>query len=217
METGAYSAKEIELILAALETVTGREQTSARVAQMIVSLCFWAGLRPSEAAGLDWKDVPFGENYIHVCQVFVSGKLKLATKTDEARDVPMVPQIRHRLKLWHDESTRTGLVFQNRSGDAININDLSSRSIAKALKKAGLEWRGLYAARRGHGTELYNHGSTLEEIAAVMGNSPEVAFKNYVKDKSRTAAKGVAKWAAALAGEPVSENDRLLIAAMERQ
>jgi integrase len=217
-ETSAYSPKEIELILAALENVTGRERTSARVAQMIVSLCFWAGLRPSEAAGLDWKDVKFDENYIHVCQVFVSGKLKLTTKTDEARDVPMLPQIRHRLKLWHDDSTGTGLVFQNRSGDAININDLSSRILGPTLKEHGLDWRGLYACRRAYGTELYNHGATLEEIAACMGNSPEVVFENYVKDKSRTAAQGMKKWAAALAGEsqPVSDRqdrqDRLLIA-----
>jgi site-specific recombinase XerD len=58
MEDGyAYSVKEIELILEALERVTGREEYSAKMAGMVIAVCFWAGLRPSEAAGLKWENV----------------------------------------------------------------------------------------------------------------------------------------------------------------
>jgi hypothetical protein len=89
-----------------------------------------------------------------------------------------------------------GLVFSNQSGDKpININNVSARIIGPTLKRIGLEWKGFYACRRGFGTTLYNMGASMEEIAAAMGNSPDTAFKHYVKDKSITAAKGVARWA----------------------
>jgi integrase len=181
-ETKAYALDEVEQILAALEAVKGRGENNARVAQMIVSLCFWAGLRPSEAAGLDWKDVHFNENYIHVCQAFVVGELKLTTKTEETRDVPLLKQLRNRLKLWHDtEGTGTGLVFQNRVGDAININDLSSRTIASALEETDLEWRGLYSLRRGFGTMFVNAGNDPHTTSIVMGNSIKVVERHYYK------------------------------------
>jgi integrase len=183
-ETVAYKVEEVEQILEALEHVSDREKNNARIAQMVVSICFWAGLRPSEAAGLDWKDVHFNENYIHVCQVFVVGELKLTTKTEETRDVPLLKQLRNRLKLWHAEGTGTGLVFQNRAGDAININDLSSRTIASALKGTDLKWHGLYSCRRAYGTLLVNAGATLEETSVAMGNSPEVVFKHYFKKQN---------------------------------
>jgi integrase len=129
----------------------------------------------------------------------VAGQFKKTTKTEENRTVPMLPQLRNRMKLWAMkwQYPTDGLCFPNQSGDKpININDVSARIIGPALKRLGLEWKGFYACRRGFGTTLYNMGASMEEIAAAMGNSPDTAFKHYVKDKSITAAKGVARWAA---------------------
>jgi hypothetical protein len=79
------------------------------------------------------------------------------------------------------------------------MNDLSSRVIATTLKKFGLEWQGFYSARRGFGTMLVLAGATLDEVADAMGNSPDVVFNHYFKDKTSTlAAKGIAKLAAAM-------------------
>jgi hypothetical protein len=60
---------------------------------------------------------------------------------------------------------------------------------------------GLYACRRGFGTLLYLAGCTLAEVADAMGNSPEVVFENYFKDKESTlGAQAVAKTVAAMKG-----------------
>jgi hypothetical protein len=61
-------------------------------------------------------------------------------------------------------------------------------------------------------------GATLDEVADAMGNSPDVVFKHYFKDKdSKLAAKGMAKLAAAMAGETeMTENEKLLIAGSGR-
>jgi integrase len=195
----AYTQKEIEAILDALEHVSGREEYSATMASMALSVGFYAGLRPSEIAGLRWENVT--EDKIHVKQAYVVGTSK-GTKTGKNRTVVMLPQLRHRMKLWAMKwkYPTEGWVFPNQTGTApINMNDLSSRVIATTLKKFGLEWQGFYSARRGFGTMLVLAGATLDEVADAMGNSPDVVFNHYFKDKTSTlAAKGIAKLAAAM-------------------
>jgi hypothetical protein len=99
---------------------------------------------------------------------------------------------------WHYPTN--GWIFPNQSGDApININDLSSRVIKTTLDKFNLDWLGFYSARRGFGTMLVLAGATLDEVADAMGNSPDVVFRNYFKDKNSTlAAKAIAKTARAM-------------------
>jgi integrase len=180
---------------------------------MLISTCFYGGLRPSEAAGLRWENVNLDQGTIHVCEAFVAGKFKKTTKTDENRTVPMLPQLRNRMKIWAMtwQHPTNGLVFPNQSGDKpININDMGDRIIKPTVEKVGMEWHGLYACRRGYGTSLYNAGCSMEEIAAAMGNSPATAYRHYVKTKSLTAAKGVAKWAAMLE-EPQPPSTKMLL------
>lgn len=212
-ETVAYNQRGIEQILDALERISGREEYSARLAGMLVSTCFYGGLRPSEAAGLRWENIDLNNGSIHICEVFVAGKFKKSTKTEENRTVPMLPQLRNRMKLWHMtwQYPSNGLVFPNQAGDKpININDVSARIIGPTLEKIGLDWKGLYACRRGFGTLLVNAGATLEETAVAMGNSPDVVFRHYFKKQNtKLAVSGMAKLRAAMA-EPDSE--RLLIA-----
>jgi len=203
-ETYAYTMDEIERILDTLEKVQGREEYSARLAGMLVTICFYGGLRPSEAAGLRWENVDLNESSIKVCESFVAGKFKKTTKTEENRIVPMLPQLRHRMKLWNMtwQHPSNGLVFPNQAGDKpININDVSARIIGPALERVGLDWYGLYACRRGFGTILVEAGATLEETSVAMGNSPSVVFAHYFKKQnSKLAVSGIAKLRASMLG-----------------
>jgi integrase len=171
----------------------------------------------SKIAGLKWENVDLDKGRIHVRQAYVTGDLK-RTKTGKNRSVNMLPQLRHALRIWamKQQHATEGWVFPNQSGNApINLNDLGARVIADTLKEAGLDWYSLYACRRGFGTMLVLAGATLDEVADAMGNSPDVVFRHYVKDKdSKLAAKGIEKLAAAMGGEfepRLTANDRLLI------
>ena len=210
-ECRAYTPKEIERILDALSRVSGREEYSATMAGMALAVGFYAGLRPSEIAGLKWENVT--EDKIHVSQAYVIGSTK-GTKTGKNRTVVMLPELRNRMRVWAMKWAypTNGWVFPNQSGDApININDLSSRVIKTALEKFGLEWLGFYSARRGFGTIMVLAGATLDEVSDAMGNSPDVVFKHYFKDKNSTlAAKGIAKLAAAMGhAEPTKAQKQL--------
>lgn len=195
----AYSTAEVEKILDVLDRVEGREERNAQMGSMLTTLCFYGGLRPSEAVGLRWGNVNFAANEITIREVFVAGRFKSTTKTEENRTITMLPQLRDRMKRWHLKwgSPPDGLVFGNREGDKpVNLNVISSRVVKSVLEKAGIGWHGLYSCRRGFGTTLYNLGASVEEIAAAMGNSPAVVSRNYVKDKKAAGARGMARWAA---------------------
>jgi integrase len=45
-ETHAYTIEEVERILDTLEKINGRQEYSARLAGMLVTICFYGGLRP---------------------------------------------------------------------------------------------------------------------------------------------------------------------------
>src|SRR5438132_1216191 len=195
MEDGyAYSVKEVELILEALERVTGREEYSAKMASMVITTCFYAGLRPSEAAGLRWENVT--ADSITIKEAYVAGSHK-GTKTGRTRTVVMLPQLRHRMRLWAMayQFPTSGWVFPNQDGNTpININCLGARVIKTTLEALGMDWQGLYACRRGCGTLLVLAGASLEEVADILGNSPDVVFRHYFKAKgSKLAASGMAK------------------------
>lgn len=216
-DTVAYTQKDVELILDALNNVEGREEYSAKVAGMVVAICYYGGLRPSEAAGLKWEDVDFDKNRMLIRAAFVAGSFKETTKTNKNRYVYFFPQLRDRLTLWAMDARGgqdvklTGWVFPNQSdSNPINVNDISSRVIAKTCKKFGLKWHGLYACRRGFGTLLVLAGAVLVEVADAMGNSPDVVFEHYFKDKESTlGGQAIAKAAAAMAGKQTPGNRTL--------
>jgi len=191
--------KEVELILEALERVTGREEYSAKMAGMVITTCFYAGLRPSEAAGLRWENVT--ADTLQVREAYVAGSHK-GTKTGRTRTVVMLPQLRHRMRLWAMayQFPTSGWVFPNQDGNTpININCLGARVIKTTLEALGMDWQGLYACRRGFGTMMVLCGASAEETCQAMGNSIGVVMKHYFKDKgSKLAASGIAKLGAAL-------------------
>jgi len=210
----AYTQQEIEACLDALARVEGREAYSAEMASMALSVGFYAGLRPSEIAGLRWENVTADRIYVN--QAFVVGKSK-GTKTGKNRTVVMLPQLQNRMKEWRMKwgNPTNGWVFPNQAnGGPMNMNDTSSRVIKTTLEKAELKWEGFYAARRGFGTMLVLAGATLDEVADAMGKSPDVVFKHYFKDKTSTlAAKGIAKLAAAMGEHETTEaNTKMLTA-----
>jgi hypothetical protein len=61
------------------------------------------------------------------------------------------------------------------------LDNLAKRVIRPTLEKAGLFWKGWYALRRFHGTEVRMHSDSSETSAKALGNSKAVADKHYIK------------------------------------
>jgi integrase len=188
----AYDQKTVEMMIANLEAERaaepdGRKDWSLQLAQGVLAVGIFAGLRPSEIAGLQWQAVDFENRTITVRQAYVYGKEKATTKTGKERVVPFRDELTGILRAWWGVcgSPKSGWVFPNRDGNPVNLNDLSARIIGPNCAKNGLDWKddAYYALRRGCGSLLVQDGWNCEEVAQFLGNTRDVVWKYYFVDR----------------------------------
>ena len=81
-----------------------------------VLLILYTGLRPGEAAALQWKDIDFDRNEIHVYKAIESGTSTIKTPKTPAgiRDIPMRKDLRQ--LLWNVRGDPFSLLFPTRKG-----------------------------------------------------------------------------------------------------
>jgi integrase len=169
-KTGHYTREEIEDIISALVDRVD--------CQLFMALTYFAGLMPSETAGLKWSDVD--EQWIHIRRAVVRGVVGAPKHENRVASVPVIEPVRTLLKLWREKSESADWMFPDEVGEPIDPRKLSRTAIVPTLKTAKLAWKGYYAARRGGGTEMEKHSNPLV-AAQFMRNSPAVALRHYLK------------------------------------
>ena len=121
-----------------------------------VAICAFAGLRPSEAANLDWSD-------IHLDTLEIEVKAR-HSKTRRYRLVPIQPNLKAWLTKFSGNSSAIGY---------------SRRKFRDAYKSAGIdEWQ-LDILRHSYGTYRLPILKSADALALEMGNSPQVIFRHY--------------------------------------
>jgi len=180
----AATEKEIEIIIANLETERGgRDDWNIQLAQTALAVGIYAGLRPSEIAGLKWESINLDEAHFTICRAHVYGKTKERTKTEKNRIVHYDDRLTGILRAWWgaNGSPVAGWVFPNRDGNPVNMSSLIDRIIAPNCEKNGVEWNDFYSLRRGAITNRVNRGGkwTLEATAEFSGNTSAVIQKHY--------------------------------------
>ena len=143
--TEHYTLEEIENIITALIDHVD--------CQLIMALCFFVGLRKGEVQGLQWSD--FDPEWVHIRRSVVRGLITTPKTKKSIRTLPLEWPVTDLLKAWRVKSGRCdGWVFVTERGNPISLKDTSAHVIRPALAKAGLQWKGFHAGRRGHGTAL---------------------------------------------------------------
>jgi integrase len=143
-DTKSYTLEEMENVISALIDRVD--------AQLVMALSFFAGMRKGEIWGLQWGDVN-GE-LIHVRRAFSRGVVGTPKSKKSVRPIPIIQPVRGLLMLWRAKNPDGVWVFTNTEGGALNMDQFARDVIRPALKKAGLQWKGLHAGRRGLGSEL---------------------------------------------------------------
>ncbi len=171
--TVAYTLKET---LAIQKALSGRVD-----AELVFLLAAFLGLRPSEIAGLRWEDI-FDEA-IHIRQAVVRG-IAGDTKTPQSqRELPLLEPVRTSLNKYRKQCAgiSEGWLFTGRNGGPVKMESFIKHAIMPAVRKAGLPWYGLYAARRACATNLVALTGNVNAAHMVLGNSLAVAMKAYIK------------------------------------
>jgi integrase len=169
--TYAYNLDEVTTILSVLPE-------PARTAVLVAA---FTGLRRSEIRGLRWED--FIGDYLHVSRSawgsWVSDEGE--TKTDSsAAPVPVVPFLKKALEQHRKtQPSRSGFMFEGRTGRPLVLANLLRRDIRPALDKAKIEWHGWHAFRRGVGSNLHALGTPDKVIQDVLRHANVTTTQTY--------------------------------------
>jgi integrase len=147
---------EGEVTILSPEDVARLLECCAPDLQPYVAICAFAGLRPSEAASLDWANIHFDTMQIEV-------KAR-HSKTRRHRLVP----VQSNLAAWLQQ-------HEEKSGPI----SYSRRKFRDAYKAAGMEHWKTDVLRHSYGTFRLPILRSADALALEMGNSPAVIFRHY--------------------------------------
>jgi len=148
---------------------------------------FKTGCRPSEAVGLRVSSIDFKNEVITIKEVLARTlkhtsslhRVRKETKNGKIRSLPLTQDLIDVLKPLIDNKIADDLVFLSPKGKAIDDKNFQSRIFRQVLNKLGIPPRVLYACRHTFGSRCIDSGLSPVMTAFLMGNSPEVALKNY--------------------------------------
>jgi integrase len=151
-------------------------------AKAAIGLCYFAGLRPGEARGLEWTDY---DGDILTVRRSVWRKHTTAPKTEQASaPLPVIQPLRELLDELHlvQGNPTTGPILRGENGRPLNLDMLSRVVIRPVLEANGIRWDGFYALRRGAATSLTaESGSLLGAKGMLRHSSALTTATHYVK------------------------------------
>jgi integrase len=180
-ETEHYTLDEAENVISALV-----EHVEA---QLLVALAFFVGLRPGEIQGLRWEDFDplpdaSGIRWVHIRRAVARNVVGETKTKGSVASLPLVAPVLMLLALWHQKKDRPteGWVFPNSKGKPVDLRTVISGKILPKLEAAGLEWKTLYAGRRGAATILTQlTGDALAAKELLRHKTIAVTQAKYVK------------------------------------
>jgi integrase len=167
---------------------TAREQDAEHYPLFI--LLARTGMRPGEAAALQWTDFDFTNRKILVERAYSAGELG-TTKTDGVRTVDMSQELATALtslyKAREAQTLKEGwgevpdLVFINAAGNPTDESRVRKR-FARVLKKAEITGHRLYDLRHTFATQLLAKGAPITYVAAQLGHArPSTTLQWYAR------------------------------------
>ena len=130
----------------------------------------WTGSRPSEPLRLEWKDVDFGNGFL-LKRKTKSGKTVEVRINDTVRGVLLAQ--RELLDNSPKEMRESDYVFPKKDG-GMRHRDSNKRHFQAIRKAAGIpqEYRPNYCLRDTIASRMLSQGSTLDEVAVLLGHEP---------------------------------------------
>lgn len=172
-ETYAYSLDELQAMLAVLPE-------PVRTLVLVAGL---TGLRISEIKGLKWED--FTGHELKVSRSVWQGTVSETKTLASHATVPVLDLVAKALA-EHRERNGTGpWVFHGQTGQPLRLENVLRRDMMPSLNKAGIQWHGWHAFRRGLATNLYALGAPDKTVQAILRHANvSTTMAYYVKPVS---------------------------------
>jgi integrase len=200
-ETAHYTLEEAEDIISALV-----EHVDC---QLIVALAFFLGLRPGEIQGLRWEDIDSdpdeqGLRWIHIRRAVARNVIGETKTTSSVASLPLIAPVLIPLNLWRAKRGNPveGWIFPNGKGKPVDLRSVIGRTIVPTLAAKKIEWKTLYAGRRGAATILTQlTGDALAAKELLRHKNIAVTTDKYVKAIPEALLKGIKLLEAAARGD----------------
>ena len=188
-EVEPFTVTERDAIIAAFKTnqfchpFTSKNHLHSNYAAYIEFL-FYTGCRPSEAIGLQWRNIDLGKRIVLFQGAVVQsprGRIrKEGLKTQAFRRFKINDQLREVLENIKPLSrSAESLVFPAAEGGFIVQDNFRKRVWKTILQGLQIEYRVPYQTRHTFITLCLDKGIDAKDIAQWVGNSPEIIYKHY--------------------------------------
>jgi len=134
---------------------------------------FFTGMRTGEIMGLKWDDIDFKNNIISVSRTMTEGKEKDSTKTDQDRNIIIIPALERYLNAQKKYTfMQDSFVILNRNKRPFKkYNTITQFYWKPCLKLLGIKYRRQYEMRHTFASLSIEAGMKLNVIRDILGHS----------------------------------------------
>lgn len=150
----------------------------------LLAVLAYAGLRPQEALGLEWRHV--GERTLLIERALSDGQLKALKNRRQPRTVELLAPLREDLEAWRAVAESPGPrapLFPTSAGHfwrATDWRNWRKRIYKPAAEAVGIERARPYDLRHAFASLLIHEGRlSVVDIAAQLGHNPTVCLDTY--------------------------------------
>ena len=162
---------------AAIDPLTIRETdallraASPGIERAFLATLLLAGLRPSEALGLQWRDVDLTRRVISICRERTRWGTGMTKTRASEREVDLVPRLAAELETISAPRRPDDYMFVGSRDAPLDWNNFRQRQWRHLLQSAAVRVRPPYQCRHTHATTLLAEGANPQYVAHQMGHS----------------------------------------------
>ncbi|HKD67750.1 MAG TPA: tyrosine-type recombinase/integrase [Candidatus Binataceae bacterium] len=173
---------------AAIDPFTGNERQALLRAALpgteraFVATLMLAGMRPSEALGLQWRDVDLRRKVISVRRARTRWGDGMTKTEASEREVDMVAQLAVELSALEGTGRAGDFIFTGPRGAVLDWNNFRQRSWRRLVGEAGVRLRPPCQCRHTFAANLLADGANPHYVAHQMGHSTlAMGFRHYAR------------------------------------
>ena len=154
--------------------------------RVMITMLVFTGMRRGELCGLEWKDIDFKKEELHICKTCYDGKDKQGKFTrliDEPKTVssnrtfPIPKQLVAILKKMRKDSKSTYVISNGEKGIFVRSYQ---RSFELLLKKLDIEHKGFHSLRHTFATRALECGMDVKTLSEILGHkNPTITLNRY--------------------------------------